>query len=271
MQGIKMNQVKVIILAAGSGTRLRPLTDDAPKCMVMVNGTRIIDYILSNIDKVGIKNIKVIGGYKFDVLQNHLVGRNLELIENKDYAKTNMVTSFFCALEQQDFEYDIIISYSDIMYNSEILAKLVSCPDDISVVIDKDWEHLWRIRMDDPLADAETLKISSNGCISEIGDMPISNRVHEIVIRWDITKNISKDEVFDHRIKETITHHFLKSVWMFVVIFANISLMEAKIFNDCLRVFIRVEETSKINLFSKCICEIVWILLEFNREEFITV
>lgn len=169
MQEVKENHVKAIILAAGSGTRLRPLTDDVPKCMVAVNGIRIIDYILSTINKVGIKNIKIIGGYKFDVLKHHLGNRVLELFENKDYANTNMVASFFNALNKQDFNHDIIISYSDIMYNTEILEKLVSCSDDISVVIDKSWESLWKIRMENPLDDAETLKLSPVGHIIEIG------------------------------------------------------------------------------------------------------
>lgn len=169
MQEVKENHIKVIILAAGSGTRLRPLTDNAPKCMVAVNGIKIIDYILSTVNKVGIKNVKVIGGYKFNVLEHHLDNDNIEVVENKDYANTNMVASFFNALNEQDLKYDIIISYSDIMYNAEVLEKLVSCPDDISVIIDKDWEALWKIRMENPLDDAETLKLSPNGNIIEIG------------------------------------------------------------------------------------------------------
>ena len=172
MQEVKVNHIKAIILAAGSGTRLRPLTDNMPKCMVAVNGVRIIDFILSQMNHVGIKNIKVIGGYRFDVLQRHLDNNNLELVENKNYANTNMVASFFNALTQQDINHDIVISYSDIMYNAEILEKLAASPDDISVIIDRGWAHLWNIRMENPLDDAETLKISSDGYITEIGKKP---------------------------------------------------------------------------------------------------
>ena len=169
MQEVKADFVKVIILAAGSGTRLRPLTDTMPKCMVPVNGTRIIDYILSKITQVGIKNVKIIGGYRFDVLKKHLEHAGFELVENANYANTNMVASFFRSLDDNDFGHDIIISYSDIMYNADILQKLISSTDDIAVVIDRGWEKLWRIRMENPLDDAETLKLSADGCICEIG------------------------------------------------------------------------------------------------------
>ena len=64
--------MKAIILAAGLGTRLRPLTDEVPKCMISVNGIRIIDKQINNLHKHGITDIIIVGGYKADVLKKHL-------------------------------------------------------------------------------------------------------------------------------------------------------------------------------------------------------
>ena len=61
--------MQAIILAAGLGTRLRPITDEVPKCMVSVNGIRIIDKQIDNLHKAGVKDIVVVGGYKADVLK----------------------------------------------------------------------------------------------------------------------------------------------------------------------------------------------------------
>jgi choline kinase len=68
---------------------------------------------------------------------------------------------------------DIIISYSDIIYKPSILQQLADCPDDFAVAIDDNWKKLWEVRMDNPLSDAETLKIQ-NGRIIEIGKKPKS-------------------------------------------------------------------------------------------------
>ncbi len=66
--------MKTIILAAGQGTRLRPLTDNCPKCMVEINGKSIIERQLEAINQCGIKDedITTIAGYKNDVLQERL-------------------------------------------------------------------------------------------------------------------------------------------------------------------------------------------------------
>tara|TARA_Y100001970_G_C14182067_1_gene830373 strand:- start:421 stop:600 length:180 start_codon:yes stop_codon:yes gene_type:complete len=56
--------MKMIILAAGQGTRLSPLTDNKPKCMVEYNGKSIIDYILDVAEDCSIKDINIINGYK---------------------------------------------------------------------------------------------------------------------------------------------------------------------------------------------------------------
>ena len=63
---------------------------------------------------------------------------------------------------------DLIISYADIVYKNEVLKKLLNSQDDFSVVVDRDWKKLWSLRMENPLDDAETLKLK-NGNIIEIG------------------------------------------------------------------------------------------------------
>ena len=77
-----------------------------------------------------------------------------------------MVSSLFCAKDFMDD--DLIVSYADIIYKKEVLEKLINSKNNFSVVVDKDWKKLWSLRMENPLDDAETLKIE-NGNIIEIG------------------------------------------------------------------------------------------------------
>jgi len=159
--------MKIIILAAGQGKRLMPLTQEIPKCMVKFRGIHIIDYIISAAKKANISEIGIVTGYKNHILVDKFK-KNKQVIffENKLYASTNMMFSLACA--KPFFDDDLIISYSDIIYTPEILTKLALSPFEISVVIDKNWKNLWSMRMDDPLSDAESLKIS-NGIITDIG------------------------------------------------------------------------------------------------------
>lgn len=163
--------MKMIIVAAGQGTRLRPLTNDKPKCMVEYDNKPIIDYILEVANKCHLKDIAIVNGYKKEVLETYLKDESLTFFTNKEFDKTNMVSTLFNAKEFMDD--DIIISYADIIYKKEILEQLIASEDEFSVVIDKQWRELWSLRMENPLEDAETLKVS-DGRIIELGKKPKS-------------------------------------------------------------------------------------------------
>lgn len=163
--------MKLIILAAGQGTRLRPLTNNKPKCMVEYKKNPLIDYLMKTAKASKIDEIAVIGGYKFNTLKKYLNDNTIKYFENKNYLTTNMLYTLFSAEDFMDD--DLIISYSDIIYNQEILDTLIDSKEDISVVVDKKWKLLWEQRMENPLEDAETLKIKGNKII-EIGKKPTS-------------------------------------------------------------------------------------------------
>lgn len=162
--------MKAIIVAAGQGTRLRPLTDNMPKCMVPFRNKPIIDYIIETLNDCNVDNIVIIDGYKKEVLETHLKGKNIKFYTNENFDSTNMVATLFCAENEMDD--DIIISYADIIYKKEVLEKLLNSEADFSVIVDKDWKQLWQMRMENPLDDAETMKIDKNDNIIELGKKP---------------------------------------------------------------------------------------------------
>ena len=128
----------MIILAAGQGTRLKPLTNKIPKCMVRYKKKPIIDYIIDTAVSCKIKNIAVINGYKKEVLEHYLKDKKVKFFTNKNYSKTNMVSTLFAAKKFMDD--DLIISYADIIYKKSILEKLFNSKNDFSVVIDRKWK-----------------------------------------------------------------------------------------------------------------------------------
>ena len=162
------NELKAIILAAGEGSRLRPYTDDRPKCMVEVEGVSLLDRQLAVLASESIEKVILIGGYRAEMLQRP----GIELRTNPRYAETNMVWTLFCA--EDDLEGDVLLCYGDIVYSRDILEKVLQSDADIAVAIDMDWESYWRARNEDPLDDAETLKMSPAGLLLEIGQKPDS-------------------------------------------------------------------------------------------------
>ena len=74
--------MKIIILAAGEGKRLRPLTDDKPKCLVKFNDKPIIDYIIDSVDKSSIDDIVIVDDYMGESLETHFKNREFNFCFN---------------------------------------------------------------------------------------------------------------------------------------------------------------------------------------------
>ena len=157
--------MRVIILAAGQGTRLRPLTNDRPKCMVELKGKPLINHQLDLFEKFNINDINVITGY----LEEKIDFPQIKKYYNPKFDSTNMVSTLFCASELFDGSDDILITYGDIVYNDTVLQNSIDSNKEVNVIVDKNWKEYWTARMEDPLRDAETLKIDENGNIKELG------------------------------------------------------------------------------------------------------
>ena len=160
--------MKAIILAAGEGIRLRPYTLDRPKCLVEIDGVSLLDRQLDVLKSEKISPIILIGGYRADML----IRPEIDLRINAKYAETNMVSTLFCAIS--DISGNLIVSYGDIVYSREILQSLLKSSADIAVTVDMDWREYWSARNDNPLDDAETLKLHKDGRILELGQKPDS-------------------------------------------------------------------------------------------------
>lgn len=130
---------KAIILAAGFGSRLAPVTLDTPKSLVKVNGERIIDTLLDALVAKGITNITIVRGYKkeqFDALLEKYP--TIRFIDNPEYNITNNISSAVCAADLIDrcyiCEADLYITNPDVInkyeYQSNYLGAKVSETDD---------------------------------------------------------------------------------------------------------------------------------------------
>ena len=157
---------RLIILAAGNGTRLRPLTDDRPKALVPLLHKPLLEWQLAAAAAIGLNEITIVGGYRFD----QLAGYADDVVVNERFDRTNMVYSVYCARSR--FSDHVVLSYGDIIYRPQILDQLIESQAPVSVVVDRDWRSYWERRFDDPLSDAESLCIDAAGDLESIGQKP---------------------------------------------------------------------------------------------------
>ena len=112
---------RAIIMAAGLGNRLNPITLTTPKPLIKVNGVRMIDTAISALHKNGISEIYVVVGYlkeQFKSLEKDYPG--VVLLENPYYAECNNIASLYVARDY--IENAIIMDGDQIIYNPEILS-----------------------------------------------------------------------------------------------------------------------------------------------------
>lgn len=161
--------MRAIILAAGRGSRMKGLTANHPKCLVNLQGKTLLNWQLDALKNAGISQIGIVTGYRRECLSD------LGLVEfqNERWSETNMVSSLLCA-DSWLKEAPCIVSYSDIFYASEAVSLLLDSCADLAVTYDPDWLKLWKRRFEDPLSDAETLRINAESILLEIGNQPSS-------------------------------------------------------------------------------------------------
>lgn len=162
---------RALILAAGQGTRLRPFTDDRPKCLVEYADRPLLEWQLETLGRAQIDDITVVTGYRADQIER----MGVATLHNPRFDCTNMVATMACGAPIFDGRDDLVIAYSDILYETKVVQQLVESPAPLATVIDLDWRSLWELRMEDPLADAETLKLDPDGNLIELGRKPQSS------------------------------------------------------------------------------------------------
>jgi L-glutamine-phosphate cytidylyltransferase len=162
--------MKAIILAAGRGTRLNKYTQNLPKGMLEVFGKTLLQRQVDTFRASGITDISIVKGYCGEKI--NITG--VTYFENKLYAESNMVESLFSAEEKIDG--DIIISYSDVLFEERIVKTLINNTSDIGVLVDKDWQPYWLARYGKIDFDTESLEIGNNGQIRSLGisDPPLN-------------------------------------------------------------------------------------------------
>jgi len=131
--------MQAVILAAGFGKRLQPITESIPKCLVPVNGKPLLTHTLEILESRGIcEVILVVGHMKDQVYQTvgHKFGKvKISYVENDIYDKTNNVYSLWLAKDRLD-KHSLLLE-CDLYYEGELIDALVEEHRDCNVLVSK--------------------------------------------------------------------------------------------------------------------------------------
>ena len=123
--------MQAIILAAGMGRRLGELTKENTKCMVPVNGVRLIDRLLGQLSQLSLNRIIIVVGYKGkelrDYIEGHYQDQRIEFAENPIYDKTNNIYSLSMVKEQLQ-EDDTLLIESDLIFSDRLFPMILEHP-----------------------------------------------------------------------------------------------------------------------------------------------
>jgi len=148
--------MKAIIIAAGSAKRLGEKTRELPKGLLNINGKSILERQIDILQSNGIQEIIVITGphkekFKFD---------KIRYVEDLEYEKHDVLLSLMTA--KNEITGEVIVVYSDILFDKKILQQIIKSKVDIGVVTDMNWEQKYQNRTDHPKSEADNIIIESN-------------------------------------------------------------------------------------------------------------
>ena len=153
--------MQAIILAAGMGRRLGEYTKDNTKCMVPVNGVRLIDRVLGQLSKLQLHRVIIVIGYKGKELREYIESQygqrlttncQLQFAENPVYDKTNNIYSLSIVKDKLQ-EDDTLLIESDLIFNDRLLDMIIGNPYPNLALVAKyeTWMDGTMVRLDDDL------------------------------------------------------------------------------------------------------------------------
>jgi len=125
--------MKAIILAAGKGTRLYPITLNKPKGLLEIGDETILDRLIRQFREAGINDIVVVVGYQKEKLKEHF-GRSVRYLEYDGYDETNNLHTLWSV--RDELNDDVIITFADLILHSDIVNKVIEIQNDIVMTVD---------------------------------------------------------------------------------------------------------------------------------------
>jgi len=186
-------EIRAIILSAGRGSRLKPLTDHKPKCLVNINKISLLERQIKILAHNGVKEITVVIGYLAENVRKKFRNyreANIKFITNKDYIKTNNMYSLMLA--QKENQNGFILMNGDVLFDSKIIKALIESDHGNVFPVDQNnyYQEAMKIIVKDGLIKSISKDIpasESSGCSVDIykfskqGSKKLFEKINDII------------------------------------------------------------------------------------------
>ncbi|MHA1988027.1 MAG: phosphocholine cytidylyltransferase family protein [Promethearchaeota archaeon] len=154
-------EMKVIIIAAGMGSRLKNMTKYLPKPLLEISdGKSIIEREIDSLREVGLEDIVIVRGYQKD----KFTIPNIKYYDNDEYTENNILESLFYAEEAMGDGF--ICTYADSIFSKDIFQRVLDAPYDICIGVEPNWKARYENRNEHPTDEAELVKIKGGKIVN---------------------------------------------------------------------------------------------------------
>lgn len=167
--------MKIIVIAAGSGKRLGESTKNIPKYLIKVNEKTIMEHQLDVFKKFPYENFIVITGPHKD----KFTPNNATYVEDKNYPQHDILGSLMEAKNYISGE--VLIVYSDIIFDYNVLSKILESKSDIGIAVDVNWEKAYEGRTEHPRSEAENVWMNGNNILKIKKNITDGNNIGEFL------------------------------------------------------------------------------------------
>lgn len=168
--------MKAVILLAGVGSRLRPLTLNKPKSLLPIGGSTVLEHMITKLRRQGIKSFVIVCGYMEGVIKAYVeqtfIDLDVTFVTNDKYLTTNTGYSLLAAKEPLNGESFIKLD-GDVIFDEEIIKRLMAADDGVSYIC-----------TDKSSLDKEVIKVicNQNGDVMRIGNnLPVTKSIGESI------------------------------------------------------------------------------------------
>lgn len=182
--------MKAIILAAGYGSRLKPLTNNTPKSLLTLNNNeRILDRTLRILRKKGLSDISLVVGYKHEQFDEYK--DVVKIYHNPFFAVSNSIVSLWFAKENLDE--DVIILNSDVIFSEELLQLVLDSKSEAAVLLDSSVKKTADYKVD--ISDNKVTVMSKelDSFFGEYIGITTLKKESALILKRQIDKMISKE------------------------------------------------------------------------------
>ncbi|UCD82242.1 MAG: phosphocholine cytidylyltransferase family protein [Desulfobacterales bacterium] len=202
--------MKAVILSAGQGKRLLPLTENTPKCILPIMGQTLIEWQIEELAKCGIEKVSVVVGYRADkveqILRSHYGPERVRTVYNAAYAISDNLVSCWSAHDEMDA--DFILLNGDTLFEAAVLRRLLETPlHPVTVVVSHKGNY-----------DADDMKVELDGCrLVKIGKDLLPDQVDAESIGMILFRN-QGPMLFRNALEKALRNPSAQTKWYLSVI-----------------------------------------------------